>query len=234
MAHRAGGLRRLYREGAVGEPSEAIGAESTWRRERAKGMFGIAAGLVPSVVLWFWLRFHTPILEGMDDPAVRRAFALKCAGLAVLFTLVLGIEAVAHERLQSPAFDPLAGHETRRLGVNRRYLQNTLEQTVVFVVGLLGLAVYLEDGNRMRAVLATAVVWTLGRWAFWGGYHLGAAWRGLGAPSMLLGQLVLGYVGLRVGIEVAGTVGAVAVLAAFLLFEVMLFWVTRSRKGDDA
>jgi hypothetical protein len=84
---------------------------------------------------------------------------------------------------------------------------------------LLGLAVYMEDGNQMRAVLATAVVWTLGRWAFWGGYHLGSTWRVLGAPSMLLGQLVLGYVGLRVGLDVAATAGAWAVLVAFLLFE---------------
>lgn len=201
-------------------------APHSWRGERAKGMLGILLGVVPSAVLWYAIRFNAPLLEGMDEPVARLAFALKCAALAVLFTLVLGIEAVAHERLVSPAFDPLAGHETRRLRVNQRYLQNTLEQTVVFLVGLLGLAVYLDDGNQMRAVLATAVVWALGRWAFWGGYHLSSTWRGIGAPSMLLGQLVLGYVGLRVGFDVAGTAGAGAVLVAFLLFEALLFWMT--------
>lgn len=202
---------------------------AAWRAERVKGMLGIAAALIPSAALWYWIRFNAPILEGMDDPLTRLMFALKCAALAVLFTLVLGVEAVAHERLVSPAFDPLAGHETRRMRVNQRYLQNTLEQTVVFVVGLLGLAVYLEDGNQMRAVLATAVVWVLGRWAFWGGYHLGSTWRGLGAPSMLLGQLVLGYVGLRVGYDVAGEAGAWTVLVAFLLFEALLFWKTATK-----
>ena len=74
------------------------------------------------------------------------------------------------------------------------------------------------------------MVWTLGRWAFWGGYHLGSTWRVLGAPSMLLGQLVLGYVGLRVGLDVAATAGAWAVLVAFLLFEALLFWWTRPLK----
>jgi hypothetical protein len=200
--------------------------KTAWRAERAKGMIAIAASLLVSAALWYGIRFHAPVLDGMDDLPARFAFALKCAALAVLFTLVLGIEAVAHERLVSPAFDPLAGHETRRLRVNQRYLQNTLEQTVVFFVGLLGLAVYLDDGNQMRAVLATAVAWTLGRWAFWAGYHLSAAWRGFGAPSMLLGQLVLGYVGLRVGHDVAGETGAWAVLVAFLLFEALLFWKT--------
>src|SRR5688500_4491938 len=116
-------------------------SSGTWRTERVKGMLGIAAALVPSVALWYAIRLNAPILEGMDEPVARLAFALKCAALAVLFTLVLGVEAVAHERLVSPAFDPLAGHETRRLRVNQRYLQNTLEQTVVFFVGLLGLAV---------------------------------------------------------------------------------------------
>ena len=205
----------------------------TWRSERAKGMLGIAVAMLPSAALWYWIRFDTPVLESMDEPVARLTFALKCAALTVLFTLMLGIEAVAHERLVSPAFDPLAGHETRRMRVNQRFLQNTLEQTTVFLIGLLGLAVYMEDGNQMRAVLATAVVWTLGRWAFWGGYHLGSTWRVLGAPSMLLGQLVLGYVGLRVGLDVAATAGAWAVLVAFLLFEALLFWKTAAKPKTD-
>jgi hypothetical protein len=192
-------------------------------------MLGIAGATAVAAALWYAIRFYAPVLEAMEQPVVRLAFALKCAALAVLFTLVLGIEAVAHERLVSPAFDPLAGHETQRLRVNQRYLQNTLEQTAVFLVGLFGLAVYMEDGNQMRAVLATAVVWTLGRWAFWGGYHLGSTWRCLGMPSMLLGQLVIGYVGLRVGDEVAGMAGAGGVLVMFLLFEALLFWKTAPR-----
>jgi hypothetical protein len=200
--------------------------DTAWRPERAKGMLGIAAATIPAIALWYWIRFNAPILDGMADPAARLGFALKCAALAVLFTLVLGVEAVAHERLVSPAFDPLSGHETQRMRVNQRYLQNTLEQSVVFLFGLLGLAVYLDDGNQMRAVLATAVVWVLGRWAFWAGYHLSSTWRCLGAPSMLLGQLVLGYVGLRVGHDIAGSAGAAAVLVAFLLFEALLFWKT--------
>ena len=153
---------------------------TSWRAERAKGMLGIFAATLSSAALWYWIRLNAPILDGMDEPVARFAFALKCGALAVLFTLVLGVEAVAHERLVSPAFDPLAGHETKRMRVNQRYLQNTLEQTVVFLVGLLG-------------------------------------------------QLVLGYVGLRVGADVAGAAGAWAVLVAFLLFEALLFWTTRAR-----
>ena len=51
-----------------------------------------------------------------------------------------------------------------------------------------------------------------------------------GAPSMLLGQLVIGYVGLRVGYDVADKAGAAGVVVAFLLFEALLFWWTRPPK----
>ena len=212
------------------EQQVASAAGADWRIERRKGMAGIAATVLASAALWYAIRFNTPLLEGMDDPLARLVFTLKCSALVVLFTLVPGVSAVAHERLVSPAFDPLGGHDTPRMRVNHRYLQNTLEQTVIFLVGLFGLAIYMEDGNQMRAVLASAVVWTVGRLAFWAGYHVGSTWRVLGAPSMLLGQLVLGYVALRVGFDVAGEAGAWTVLAAYLLFEALLFWATRARR----
>lgn len=215
----------------MNQQSEAAPPENPWRAERRKGLLGIAATTVAAAVLWYAVRFQAPILEGMDDPVARLAFAIKCSALVVLFTLVPGVSAVAHERLHAPAFDPLRGHETRRMRVNQRYLQNTLEQTVIFLVGLFGLAVYLEDGNQMRAVLATAVVWTLRRLAFWAGYHVSSTWRVLGAPSILLGQLMLGYVGLRVGFDIAGEAGAWAVLIAVLLFEALLFWSTRPARA---
>jgi hypothetical protein len=53
-----------------------------WRAERVKGMLGIAAALVPSAALWYAIRFAAPVLEGMDEPAARLGFALKCAAVA--------------------------------------------------------------------------------------------------------------------------------------------------------
>jgi hypothetical protein len=207
---------------------ETSPADGAWRVERRKGMLAIAAAMLVAVVLWFGIRFYAPVPSGMDSLGARIAYALKCVAVAVLFTLVMGIEAVAHERLRSPAFDPLQGYETRRMRVNQRYLQNTLEQTVIFLVGLPALALYMEDGSAMGAVLASTVVWIGGRLAFWAGYHRSAAMRGLGAPSMLLGQLVLIYVAMRVGDDIAGAAGWWAMLGAVLLFEALLFWWTRS------
>jgi hypothetical protein len=178
--------------------------------------------------LWLGIRTLAPPLAGMEPLGARMVFTLKCLCLATLFCLVTGVEAVAHERLQSPAFDPLAGYETKRLRVNQRYLQNTLEQLVVFGVGLFGLAAYSPDGAAMRAVEATAIVWVLARWAFWIGYHRSAALRGLGAPSMAISMIVLLYVAARIGSDIAGTAGAAGVILTFLAFEALLFRATRS------
>ena len=79
----------------------------------------------------------------------------------------------------------------------------------------------------MRALPATTAVWIVNRFAFWIGYHRSAAMRGLGAPSMMIGLLMLLYVTARIGGELAGTAGAVIAILAFLAIEAVLFWKTR-------
>jgi len=204
-------------------------SERDWREQRKRGMAAIAVSALAGAALWFALDRLLPPLAGMDDLAARMLVALKCCALAALFCLFGGVEAVAHERLQSAAFDPLAGHETTRLRVNKQYLQNALEQFVLFAVGLFGLAAYSETGGEMRAVIATTVVWIAFRFAFWIGYHKSAAMRGLGAPGMIVALLMLLYVCARVGGDVAGNAGAIAVVGLFLILEAVLFWGTRGR-----
>lgn len=203
-----------------------------FRRQRAAGLGYIAVGAVIGVAVWFAVVGFLPPLAGMDDLAARMLFTLKCFGASVLFTLVLGVEAVAHERLSSPAFNPLEGFETPRLQVNQRYLQNTLEQTVVFAAALFGLAAYSPTAGAMRAVAAMAVVWVLARIAFWLGYHHSAAARGLGAPGMALSMIVLVYVACRFAAEAAGPVAGWTPLAVFLAAEAALFWFTRPSRRN--
>jgi uncharacterized MAPEG superfamily protein len=203
-----------------------------FKRQRRIGMIMIGLAMPVAVALWVGIDWLMPPIPAMENLVLRLIFALKCWCVAVLFTLVMGVEAGAHERLGSPAFDPLAGFETRRLRVNKRYLQNTLEQTVVFAAALFGLAVYCPTGSAMRAVVATTVVWVLGRFAFWIGYHRSAAMRGLGAPGMALSLIVLVYVGARVAEEIAGRLGMVVLVAVFLGFEALLFLTTRRELQD--
>jgi hypothetical protein len=79
----------------------------------------------------------------------------------------------------------------------------------------------------MRIVVASTVVWILNRFAFWIGYHRSAAMRGLGAPSMMIGLIMLLYVVARIGGDIAGTVGMVIATALFLVLEAVLFLKTR-------
>ena len=198
-----------------------------WRKERKSGIAAIAISGAVSIALWFALMRFLPPLNGMEDVGARMLVALKCVVVATLFALVAGVEAVAHERLQSAAFDPLAGHQTKRLQVNLRYLQNTLEQTVIFAAALFGLAAYMTSGEAMRAVPAVTVIWVVNRYAFWIGYHRSAAMRGLGAPSMAVSLIVLLYVAARIGGDIAGSAGTIAILALFGAVEAVLFLKTR-------
>jgi hypothetical protein len=213
--------------------NDAGSVKGDFRRERRAGMIAIAAATPVAILLWLAIAYLVPPLTGMDTLGGRMLFTLKCCCLAVLFCLVTGVEAVAHERLSSPAFDPLLGFETRRLQVNQRYLQNTLEQILVFAAGLFGLAIYSPDGSAMRAVLATTVVWTLFRFVFWIGYHRSAAMRGLGAPGVAISLIVLLYVAGRIGYEVAGFVGAAVPVVGFLAIEACLVRVTRPLPPAD-
>ena len=205
-----------------------------WRVQRRSALGAIAAATMVFGLIWFGIYHLAPPLGGMETLASRMVFALKCVAVATVFCLVAGVEAVAHERLQSSAFDPLAPYAERRMAVNQRYLQNTLEQLIVFAVAMFGLAAYLKGGEAMRAVLATTVVWILSRFVFWIGYHRSAALRGLGAPGMMASMLALLYVVWRIGEELAGPAGGLALIAAFLALEALLFWATRGRGSSRA
>lgn len=179
----------------------------------------VALSLPVALAAWFGLRHLLPPIAA--EPML---FALQCSGAAVLLTLVAGVEAVAHERLFHASIDPLAGADSMRLIVNQRYIQNTLEQTAVFVPGLFLLAHYAAD---LRTVAATAILWTLGRWAFWIGYHVGPMWRGLGVFSMFQSLVVLGYGVGAFGFELAGWGGVALLLGPFAAIEIYLFAVLR-------
>jgi hypothetical protein len=206
--------------------------QGDFTKQRNAGMVYIAYGVLPAIALWLLVTHVVPPLPGMESLSGRMLFTLKCFCVAVLFCLVTGVVSVAHERLSSPAFDPLAGFETARLRVNQRYLQNTVEQTIVFAAALFGLAACCSNGAAMRAVLATTLVWILARFAFWMGYHRSAAMRGLGAPGMALSMIVLLYVVGHFGYEITGAVGAIVPTALFLAIEGILFRATRPLKGS--
>lgn len=188
----------------------------------------MAAGLTVPIALaaWLALYFLTPAVAGAGSSVNRLGFALGWIGVATLLTLLTGVEAVSHERLFSPAINPLAGQESPRMKINLRYLQHTLEQMAIFVPGLLLLAWYAEDGGQLRAVTATAIVWIALRFIFWIGYHRSVELRTPGLVGMLLAMLVLAYGVARFGHDLAGWPGAVTPLLIFGAIETYLVWMS--------
>ena len=69
------------------------------------------------------------------------------------------------------------------------------------------------------------MVWIVTRAAFWIGYHYGSHYRALGAPGMMQSILVLLYVCGHFGYDIAGTFGAITLLALFASIEAFLFRV---------
>lgn len=194
-------------------------ADQVTPKQRRTTLAGIAASAIVTAAVWVALLRFLPAPSGAE--ALPTAFA--CCAVATLLTLVMGVEAVAHERLVTPAIDPLAGFETRRMRVNLRYLSNTLEQFVVFAAGLLALSAYASP----RLLVIIGIVWVLERWAFWIGYHKSPLLRGFGAPGMLQSMIVLLYVAYRFGTDSYGQPIGIALVVIFAVIETILFWAVK-------
>jgi hypothetical protein len=104
------------------EQREGVGLPTTdnidLRRQRSGMVKEIAIAFLVAIALWCGVYFLLEPLPGLEDAHARLVFALKCCCIAIVFSFVIGIEAVAHERLRSPAIDPLSGYETRRMRIN--------------------------------------------------------------------------------------------------------------------
>jgi hypothetical protein len=188
-------------------------------QQRRTTLAGIAVSTVVALALWWGLLSFLPAPKTVNSLYT----AFGCIPIAGLLTLVAGVEAIAHERLVTAAIDPLAGVETRRLRVNFRYLSNTVEQFIVYAVGLVGLALYASS----QVLIIVTIVWVLMRWAFWVGYHRSPLLRGLGAPGMLQSMIVLLYVSYRFGNDAYGQAAGIALLVVFALIEAILFWAVK-------
>jgi uncharacterized MAPEG superfamily protein len=147
--------------------------------------------------------------------------------MATLFCLVLGIEAVSYERLGTSVVTALGDGESLRLRINQRYLQQTMEQMLVFVPALLMLAIYCDSGESMRLVEVATIMWMGSRLVYWLNYHQDMQTRVPYTIGMLQNLLILLYCCTRFGYELSGMIGAVLVVGAFVSIEVYLLGINK-------
>jgi hypothetical protein len=170
---------------------------------------------LPLAGLWWVISFHVTPISSMDTPVERLYFSINCCAVAAFFCLVMGVEAVARDRLFSPAVNPLAGFESKRLKVNKQYLQNTLEQTLLFSFAVLSFSSFAENGSDMRIIVASTIVWIISRFIFWISYHRDPLDRIYGLFGMIQTIVLLGY---SVFTFIYRSLGATAAVLAVLAF----------------
>lgn len=144
---------------------------------------GAASGILGMLALVTLLTFHIiPAPEIVDTAAARIAYALG-ANVFALIPLFLMFVTVGNERFLSEAIDPLRHAENRTMEINGRVAQNTLEQNFIFLVASLALSTVVSFAY-LQIVWACAIVFVIGRFLFWWGYHKNPLYRAPGLSSV--------------------------------------------------
>ncbi|ESS71527.1 hypothetical protein MGMO_97c00050 [Methyloglobulus morosus KoM1] len=148
-------------------------------KDQKKVAIGAASGVIGMVILVTLLYSNLPAPAGMGNPFDRVIFTLRMNLVAAL-PLFIGIVTVGNNRFLSEAIDPLRHAEDRATVINGRFVDNTLQQNFLFLVGTLALSTFLEAAS-MKLMIALTLVFVLARIAFWIGYRIDPLYR---APGM--------------------------------------------------
>ena len=122
-----------------------------------------------------------PLPNVADTYGDRIAYALRWSVVAVL-PLFFMIAAVGNARFLGEAIDPTQHKEDYRLLVNGRVADNTTQQFLLFLVGILALSTALPI-QKIRYVAAVAITFVICRIIFWIGYRINPLYRAPGFAS---------------------------------------------------
>ena len=114
------------------------------------------------------------------DLAVRLSYTLRCT-LPLFITLLFAVYAVSFHRFinRKVVGNPLVGND-HLIQVDKNYLQNTLEQTVIAVGILLVATTYFNEPDLMKIVPIFVLAFIIGRILFRIGYGISPYYRSLG------------------------------------------------------
>jgi hypothetical protein len=193
------------------------------------GVVVMTAAVSIAIAIWkmaFLVPLRVPAVMSNGGEVLASSIALAC-----VLTLLLMIEAVAHERLVSDSFDPLLQRDSQRLQINQRVLQNTLEQLPLFAAGVAMICWLYPLEAAFRATLAATIVFILSRWVFWIGYHIGPQHRIAGLVGSMQSLIVLLVTLSVLGWRLGGYPGAVSVITVFSIGELVIIINVLRRPG---
>ncbi len=120
---------------------------------------------------WQWTPDSWTVGERIELVIKVAVFALMPALLAICI--------VAAQRLDPRMWVGRAPKPNSALDINTRFILNTFEQSILFVIGLAGLALYCPI-EEARTLIILAVLFLVGRTLFWVGYHYNPLMRAFG------------------------------------------------------
>ena len=142
---------------------------------------GAASGIAGMVILGWLISSTMPEPQVVDAPGNRLAYAARWSVVAVL-PLFAMLAAVGNARFLSEAIDPTLGKESQKMVVDGRVAENTLQQFVCFLVGIMALSVSVPIG-WISVVPAVAISFVICRIVFWIGYRIHPLYRAPGFAS---------------------------------------------------
>ena len=154
----------------------------------------VATGALSGIVFIaasVWLLHNLLPAPNAVDSGDKLAYAAQWLVLAAVPFFAM-IVAVGNARFLGEAIDPTLGKESQRMIVDGRVVDNTLQQLVLFLVGMLALAVTLPV-QRLSIIAAVSITFVVMRLAFWIGYRIKPIYRAFGFSStayMNAGMLV--------------------------------------------
>jgi len=142
---------------------------------------GAASGIAGMVILVWMILMWMPAPHVVDAPGNRLAYAARWSVVAVL-PLFAMLAAVGNARFLGEAIDPTLGKESQKMVVDGRVADNTLQQFVCFLVGIMALSVSVPIG-WISVVPAVAITFVICRIVFWIGYRIHPLYRAPGFSS---------------------------------------------------
>ena len=155
-------------------------------------LIALAGSLSGVLATWLVWRGSPQLFGSVALPADGAADRLAFAALWLLvpgLTLLAGVTLMASRRFLSAAIDGTRTPANRSLEINLRYNLNTLEQTALAAIAWTGLALTLPHA-RLYLIPALALLFGVGRAAFWIGYLIHPMGRAFGMVLTALPNLI--------------------------------------------